>query len=48
MKEMFLEIQENFHGLDEEVQGAEMGRYTSATRWSCWILSMSILKSFAC
>ena len=29
MKEMFLEIQENFHGLDEEVQEAEMGRYTS-------------------
>lgn len=29
MKEMFLEIQENFHALDEEVQEAEMGQYTS-------------------
>ena len=29
MKEMFLEIQENFHALDEKVQEAEMGQYTS-------------------
>ena len=29
MRRMFLEIQENFHQLDDNVQEAEMGRYTS-------------------
>ena len=29
MKRMFLEIQENFHQLDDDVQQSEMGRYTS-------------------
>ena len=29
MKRMFLEIQENFHQLDDNVQEAEMGQYTS-------------------
>ena len=29
MKRMFLEIQENFHQLDDNVQQSEMGRYTS-------------------
>ena len=29
MRRMFLEIQENFHQLDDNVQQSEMGRYTS-------------------
>ena len=29
MRNMFLEIQENFHQLDDNVQQSEMGRYTS-------------------
>lgn len=28
MKEMFLEIQENFHQFDDEIQKTEMGKYT--------------------
>ena len=29
MRKMFLEIQENFHQLDDDVQKTEMGQYTS-------------------
>lgn len=29
LKEMFLEIQENFHQLDDDLQRAEMGQYTA-------------------
>ena len=47
MRRMFLEIQENFHQLDDNVQQSEMAGTLPCIRWSFWITSTTILTSSA-
>ena len=48
MKEMFLKFRKTFMGWTRRFRKRKWAGIPPATRWSFWILSMSILKSFTC